>query len=109
MAQRQLIIESQCQSIFLVRSGDFVYAGEPLTGGAFDPVDILKIKGVSEVQEYLVNEIQEVYRIQGVKINDKHIEVIVRQMLQKVKVTSSGDTNFLEGDVIHKNTFCRRK
>ncbi len=89
----------------LVRSGDYVSAGEPLTGGAFDPVDILKIKGVSEVQEYLVNEIQEVYRIQGVKINDKHIEVIVRQMLQKVKVTSSGDTTFLEGDVIHKNTF----
>jgi DNA-directed RNA polymerase subunit beta' len=89
----------------LVRSGDSVFAGEPLTGGAFDPVDILKIKGVSEVQEYLVNEIQEVYRIQGVKINDKHIEVIVRQMLQKVKVTSSGDTTFLEGDVIHKNNF----
>ena len=89
----------------LIRSGDFVSAGEPLTGGAFDPVDILKIKGVSEVQEYLVNEIQEVYRIQGVKINDKHIEVIVRQMLQKVKVTGSGDTTFLEGDVIHKNSF----
>jgi DNA-directed RNA polymerase subunit beta' len=89
----------------LVRDADIVKAGEPLTGGAFDPVDILKIKGVSEVQEYLVNEIQEVYRIQGVKINDKHIEVIVRQMLQKVKVTSPGDTNFLEGDVVHKNFF----
>jgi len=89
----------------LVRDADIVKAGEPLTGGAFDPVDILKIKGVAEVQEYLVNEIQEVYRIQGVKINDKHIEVIVRQMLQKVKVTSSGDTNFLEGDVVHKNLF----
>jgi DNA-directed RNA polymerase subunit beta' len=89
----------------LVRDGDIVKAGEPLTGGAFDPVDILKIKGVAEVQEYLVNEIQEVYRIQGVKINDKHIEVIVRQMLQKVKVTSPGDTNFLEGDVVHKNFF----
>ncbi len=89
----------------LVRDGDIVKAGEPLTGGAFDPVDILKIKGVPEVQEYLVNEIQEVYRIQGVKINDKHIEVIVRQMLQKVKVTSPGDTNFLEGDVVHKNFF----
>jgi DNA-directed RNA polymerase subunit beta' len=89
----------------LVRDADIVKAGEPLTGGAFDPVDILKIKGVAEVQEYLVNEIQEVYRIQGVKINDKHIEVIVRQMLQKVKVTSSGDTNFLEGDIVHKNLF----
>ncbi len=89
----------------LVRHGDIVKSGEPLTGGAFDPVDILKIKGVAEVQEYLVNEIQEVYRIQGVKINDKHIEVIVRQMLQKIKVTDTGDTNFLEGDVIHKNLF----
>jgi len=89
----------------LVRHGDSVKSGEPLTGGAFDPVDILKIKGVAEVQEYLVNEIQEVYRIQGVKINDKHIEVIVRQMLQKVKITDTGDTGFLEGDVIHKNLF----
>jgi DNA-directed RNA polymerase subunit beta' len=89
----------------LVREGDIVKAGEPLTGGAYDPIDILKIKGVAEVQEYLVNEIQEVYRIQGVKINDKHIEVIVRQMLQKVKITDPGDTRFLEGDVIHKNVF----
>jgi DNA-directed RNA polymerase subunit beta' len=89
----------------LVRDADYVKAGEQLTGGAYDPVDILKIKGVAEVQEYLVNEIQEVYRIQGVKINDKHIEVIVRQMLQKVKVTSAGDTRFLEGDIIHKNYF----
>jgi DNA-directed RNA polymerase subunit beta' len=89
----------------LIRSGDTMEAGEPLTGGALDPIDILKIKGVSEVQEYLVNEIQEVYRIQGVKINDKHIEIIVRQMLQKVKVTSPGDTNFLEGDIIHKHHF----
>jgi DNA-directed RNA polymerase subunit beta' len=89
----------------LVRNGDVVKAGDALTGGASDPVDILKIKGVSEVQEYLVNEIQEVYRIQGVKINDKHIEVIVRQMLQKVKITDPGDTKFLEGDVVHKNIF----
>ncbi len=92
----------------LVRHGDFVKSGEPLTGGAFDPVDILKIKGVAEVQGYLVNEIQEVYRIQGVKINDKHIEVIVRQMLQKVKITDPGDTNFLEGDVVHKNLFAEK-
>jgi DNA-directed RNA polymerase subunit beta' len=89
----------------LVRTGDYVRAGEPLTGGAYDPVDILKIKGVASVQEYLVNEIQEVYRIQGVKINDKHIEVIVKQMLQKVRITGSGDTKFLESDVIHKNLF----
>ncbi|MBK8981443.1 MAG: DNA-directed RNA polymerase subunit beta' [Ignavibacteria bacterium] len=92
----------------LVRHGDIVKSGEPLTGGAYDPVDILKIKGVAEVQEYLVNEIQEVYRIQGVKINDKHIEVIVRQMLQKVKVTDTGDTNFLEGDVVNKILFAER-
>ncbi|HAY33292.1 MAG TPA: DNA-directed RNA polymerase subunit beta' [Ignavibacteria bacterium] len=92
----------------LVRHGDVVKSGEPLTGGAYDPVDILKIKGVAEVQEYLVNEIQEVYRIQGVKINDKHIEVIVRQMLQKVKVTDTGDTNFLEGDVVNKILFAER-
>jgi DNA-directed RNA polymerase subunit beta' len=89
----------------LVRDGDAVKSGEPLTGGAYDPVDILKIKGVAEVQEYLVNEIQEVYRIQGVKINDKHIEVIVRQMLQKVKITDPGDTRFLEGDIVHRNNF----
>jgi DNA-directed RNA polymerase subunit beta' len=89
----------------LVRDGDKVTAGEPLTGGALDPVDILKIKGVAEVQEYLLNEIQEVYRIQGVKINDKHIEVIVKQMLQKSRVTSSGDTLLLEGDIVHKNAF----
>ncbi len=89
----------------LVRHGDLVKSGEQLTGGALDPVDILKIKGVSEVQEYLVNEIQEVYRIQGVKINDKHIEVIVRQMLQKIKISDTGDTNFLEGDMVHKNLF----
>jgi len=91
----------------LVRNGDIVTAGESLTGGAYDPVDILKIKGVAEVQEYLVNEIQEVYRIQGVKINDKHIEVIVRQMLQKVKITDTGDTRFLEGDLIHKIYFAQ--
>jgi len=89
----------------LVRNGDIVTAGESMTGGAHDPIDILKIKGVAEVQEYLVNEIQEVYRIQGVKINDKHIEVIVRQMLQKVRVTDAGDTRFLEGDLIHKINF----
>ncbi|MBS1516919.1 MAG: DNA-directed RNA polymerase subunit beta' [Bacteroidetes bacterium] len=92
----------------LVRHGDIVKSGEPLTGGAYDPVDILKIKGVAEVQEYLVNEIQEVYRIQGVKINDKHIEVIVRQMLQKVKVTDTGDTQFLEGDVVNKILFAEK-
>ncbi len=89
----------------LVRDGDFVKAGEALSSGSVDPHDILRIKGVADVQAYLVNEIQEVYRMQGVKINDKHIEVIVRQMLQKVRIVDPGDTHYLEGDVIHKFKF----
>jgi DNA-directed RNA polymerase subunit beta' len=89
----------------LVQENDIVRAGERLSDGSIDPHDILRIKGVREVQEYLVNEIQEVYRIQGVKINDKHIEVIVRQMMQKLRVTSSGDTHFLEGDFVDKLHF----
>jgi DNA-directed RNA polymerase subunit beta' len=88
-----------------VHNGDRVQAGERLCEGSIDPHDILRISGAKEVQEYLVNEIQEVYRLQGVKINDKHIEVIVRQMLQKVKVTRPGDTNFLEGEQVDKNKF----
>jgi DNA-directed RNA polymerase subunit beta' len=88
-----------------VHDGDKVKAGERLCEGPIDPHDILRIKGVNDVQEYLVNEIQEVYRLQGVKINDKHIEVIVRQMLQKVKVEEIGDTNFLEGEQVDKNRF----
>ncbi len=82
----------------LVQEGDLVRAGDRLSEGAINPHDILHIKGINEVQAYLVNEIQEVYRMQGVKINDKHIEIIVRQMLQKVRVTDSGDSSFLEGD-----------
>lgn len=89
----------------LVRDNDYVKAGEALSSGSVDPHDILRIKGVADVQAYLVNEIQEVYRMQGVKINDKHIEVIVRQMLQKVRVVDSGDTIFLEGDVVHRFKF----
>lgn len=89
----------------LVRDGDFVKAGEALSSGSVDPHDILRIKGVGDVQAYLVNEIQEVYRMQGVKINDKHIEVIVRQMLQKVRVIDPGDTHYLEGDVVHRFKF----
>jgi DNA-directed RNA polymerase subunit beta' len=89
----------------LVRDGDFVKAGEALSSGSVDPHDILRIKGVGDVQAYLVNEIQEVYRMQGVKINDKHIEVIVRQMLQKVRIVDPGDTHYLEGDVIHRFKF----
>ncbi len=86
----------------MVKEGDYVVAGEPLSEGPINPHDILRIKGNNAVQEYLVNEIQEVYRLQGVRINDKHIEVIVRQMLQKVRVEDSGDTVFLEGDQISK-------
>ena len=84
----------------LVQEQDVVRSGERLSDGAVDPHDILRIKGVGAVQEYLVNEIQEVYRMQGVKINDKHIEVIVRQMMQKVHIMDSGDTRFLEDDYI---------
>ena len=82
----------------LVQDGDFVKAGAPLCDGQTAPADILSIKGPFAVQEYVVNEIQEVYRLQGVKINDKHIEVIVRQMMRKVKIVDPGDTRFLEED-----------
>ncbi len=111
---RELIIESEGESKkylaphgthILVHENDFVEAGERLTDGAISPDDILKIKGPSKVQEYLVNEIQEVYRLQGVKINDKHIGVIVRQMLQKVQIDDAGDTSFLPGDKVHKVDF----
>ena len=88
-----------------VHGGDKVKAGDRLCEGPIDPHDVLRIKGPNAVQEYLVNEIQEVYRLQGVKINDKHIEVIVRQMLQKVKVEEVGDTNFLEGEQVDKGKF----
>ena len=89
----------------LVQEGDEIPAGEKITDGPINPHDILKIKGTSAVQEYLVNEIQDVYRLQGVKINDKHIEVIVRQMLQKIKIVSPGDTKFLEEDAVDRNDF----
>ncbi|MCD6163072.1 MAG: DNA-directed RNA polymerase subunit beta' [candidate division Zixibacteria bacterium] len=88
-----------------VHNADRVDSGDRLCEGPIDPHDILKIKGPNDVQEYLVNEIQEVYRLQGVRINDKHIEVIVRQMLQKVRVEEVGDTNFLEGDQVDKFRF----
>jgi len=89
----------------LVFDGDFVSAGERLTEGAVNPHDILRINGIYRVQEYLLNEIQEVYRLQGVKINDKHIEIIIRQMLQKVQIVDPGDTQFLEGSQVDKFTF----
>lgn len=89
----------------LVQEGDEIPAGEKITDGPIDPHDILKIKGTNAVQEYLVNEIQDVYRLQGVKINDKHIEVIVKQMLQKLRVVSSGDTSFIEEDLVDRSKF----
>jgi DNA-directed RNA polymerase subunit beta' len=89
----------------LVQDNDFVRAGMPLSDGAITPADILSIQGPSAVQEYLVNEIQEVYRLQGVKINDKHIEVVVRQMMQKVVILDPGDTSFLEHQTVDRFLF----
>ncbi len=89
----------------LAQENDFVKAGTPLSDGAMTPADILAIKGPMKVQEYIVNEIQEVYRLQGVKINDKHFEVIVRQMMRKVQVEDPGDTRFLEGELVNKIDF----
>lgn len=93
------------QRHILVQEGDEIPAGEKITDGPINAHDILAIKGTSAVQEYLVNEIQDVYRLQGVKINDKHIEVIVKQMLQKIKIVSPGDTRFLEEDIVSRNEF----
>ena len=89
----------------LAQENDFVKAGTPLSEGALTPADILAIKGPMKVQEYIVNEIQEVYRLQGVKINDKHFEVIVRQMMRKVEVEDQGDTKFLENELVNKIEF----
>jgi DNA-directed RNA polymerase subunit beta' len=89
----------------LVQDGDFIKAGAPLSDGQIAPSDILSIKGAFAVQEYVVNEIQEVYRLQGVKINDKHIEVIVRQMMKKVEIVDPGDTRFLEEDLVDRFDF----
>ena len=112
---REIIIESKDGVIkkymvslskhILVQENDFIRAGEPLSDGAITPSDILSIKGPTAVQEYLVNEIQEVYRLQGVKINDKHIEVIVSQMMQKVEILDAGNTNFLQGQMVGKWAF----
>jgi len=89
----------------LVQESDFVRAGTPLSDGATTPTDILMIKGPTAVQDYIVNEVQDVYRLQGVKINDKHFEVIVRQMMRKVEIIEQGDTRFLEKQVVDKNEF----
>ncbi len=89
----------------LVQENDYVKAGIPLSDGAITPSDILAIKGPTKVQEYIVNEIQEVYRLQGVKINDKHFEIIVRQMMRKVEIVDPGDTKFLEKQIVDKLEF----
>jgi DNA-directed RNA polymerase subunit beta' len=89
----------------LVQENDFVRAGTPLSDGATTPTDILMIKGPTAVQDYIVNEVQDVYRLQGVKINDKHFEVIVRQMMRKVEILEQGDTRFLEKQIIDKHEF----
>ena len=114
---REIIIEAKTGEVkkylvklsnqILVQENDFVRAGMPLSDGAITPSDILAIKGPAAVQQYLVNEIQEVYRLQGVKINDKHFEVVVRQMMRKVRIEDAGDTIFLENQLIHKNDFIR--
>jgi DNA-directed RNA polymerase subunit beta' len=88
-----------------VHEGDHVRAGEPLMDGSSNPHDILAIKGDKELAKYLVDEVQEVYRLQGVKINDKHIETIVRQMLRRVRVKDVGDTDFLVGEQVERNLF----
>ncbi len=89
----------------LVQENDFVRAGTPLSDGATTPIDILMIKGPTAVQDYIVNEVQDVYRLQGVKINDKHFEVIVRQMMRKVEILEQGDTRFLEKQIVDKHEF----
>ncbi|MFX0557261.1 DNA-directed RNA polymerase subunit beta' [Maribacter sp. CXY002] len=112
---REIIIESKLGEVkkylvklsnqILVQENDYVRAGMPLSDGSITPEDILAIKGPSAVQQYLVNEVQEVYRLQGVKINDKHFEVVVRQMMRKVRIVDPGDTIFLENQLIHKDDF----
>ncbi|MCB0780132.1 MAG: DNA-directed RNA polymerase subunit beta', partial [Flavobacteriales bacterium] len=112
---REIIIESRTgerkfylvplSKHILVQENDFVKAGQPLSDGAVSPNDILNVQGPTRVQEYLVDEVQEVYRMQGVKINDKHFEVIVRQMMRKVEIEDPGDTRFLEKQAVNKTEF----
>ncbi len=101
--KRSYLISTSKQ--ILAQNNDYVKAGTPLCEGAITPADILAVKGPMKVQEYIVNEVQEVYRLQGVKINDKHFEVIVRQMMRKVEIEDSGDTKFLEGELVNKIDF----
>ena len=112
---REIIVEARTGDKFkymvplskhiLVQDNDFVKAGMPLSDGAVTPSDILSVMGPTAVQEYIVNEIQDVYRLQGVKINDKHFEVIVRQMMKKVVIEDGGDTQFLEKQIVEKADF----
>ncbi|MGW1455129.1 DNA-directed RNA polymerase subunit beta' [Salegentibacter agarivorans] len=112
---REIIVESKLGEVkkylvklsnqILVQENDYVRAGMPLSDGSVTPEDILNIKGPNAVQQYLVNEVQEVYRLQGVKINDKHFEVVVRQMMRKVRIQDPGDTIFLENQLVHKSDF----
>ena len=101
--QRKYLVSLSKQ--ILVQEHDAVRAGTPLSDGAITPSDILAIKGPTAVQEYIVNEVQDVYRLQGIKINDKHFEIIVRQMMRKVMINDPGDTSFLENDIIDKLDF----
>ncbi|HPY81174.1 MAG: DNA-directed RNA polymerase subunit beta' [Bacteroidales bacterium] len=101
--EKKYLISTKKQ--ILAQENDFVHAGTPLSEGALTPADILAIRGPMKVQEYIVNEIQEVYRLQGVKINDKHFEVIVRQMMRKVSIVDPGDTRFLEEELVDKQEF----
>jgi len=101
--EKKYLISTKKQ--ILAQEGDFVKAGTSLSDGVMTPADILAIKGPMRVQEYIVNEVQEVYRLQGVKINDKHFETIVRQMMRKVQVADSGDTRFLENELVSKIVF----
>jgi DNA-directed RNA polymerase subunit beta' len=114
---REIFIESKTGEIkkylvkisnqIIVQENDYVKAGTALSEGVITPEDILNVKGPKAVQEYIVNEIQEVYRLQGVKINDKHFEIIVRQMMLKVKIVDAGDTRFLEDSIEHKTDFIK--
>jgi DNA-directed RNA polymerase subunit beta' len=114
---REIIVESKTGDVkkylvklsnqILVQENDYIRAGMPLSDGSITPNDILSIKGPSAVQQYLVNEVQEVYRLHGVKINDKHFEVVVRQMMRKVRIQDPGDTIFLENQLAHKSDFIK--
>ena len=112
---REIIVTSKTDEVkkylvnlskqILVQENDYARAGTPLSDGAITPADILAIKGPTAVQEYIVNEVQDVYRLQGVKINDKHFEIIIRQMMRKVEIDEPGDTRFLEQQVVDKQDF----